>query len=322
MRLRASVERQIVLAGLACIVLSVWHPILCGNPVLWGWWKWDCGEWLHHCIRSCCWLLVTLKKEKRRQQLYTTEDGSKHQPEKWYTHTCSREQPIHHHHNIAHSSITFSSKKSVPRSSEPWYCFLKLFGATFSLPGAIWRTNYGACKLHIPVISQEALHTVRHYFGRGKRHWKIAMQKETQTEEQGSSICLEVPYLGPSPPAWPSWLCSRASTSCGSEHALLCCVTVTERSTHFKTDLCSSPLLCSGSTGALVPVARISHLLCAACAEDTEELWDPSWEHKPGAHPLSPQSWESLPSQKALIPHSSLSLGFPTETSTLGQWAS
>lgn len=88
MRLRASVERQIVLAGLACIVLSVWHPILCGNPVLWGWWKWDCGEWLHHCIRSCCWLLVTLKKQKRRQQLYTTEDGSKHQPEKLYTHTC------------------------------------------------------------------------------------------------------------------------------------------------------------------------------------------------------------------------------------------
>lgn len=67
MRLRASVECQIVLAGLACIVLSVWHPILCGNPILWGWRKWDCGEWLHHCIRSCCWLLVTLKKGKKEK---------------------------------------------------------------------------------------------------------------------------------------------------------------------------------------------------------------------------------------------------------------
>lgn len=85
-------------------------------------------------------------------------------------------------------------------------------------------------------------------FWKGEEALKDCKQKETQTEEQGSSICLEVPYLGLSPPAWPSWLCSRASTSCGSEHALLCCVTVTERSTHFKTDLCSSPLLCSGST--------------------------------------------------------------------------
>lgn len=85
MRLRASVECQIVLAGLACIVLSVWHPILCGNPVLWGWRKWDCGEWLHHCIRSCCWLLVTLKRGRRRKQLYTTEDKSNHQHEKLHT---------------------------------------------------------------------------------------------------------------------------------------------------------------------------------------------------------------------------------------------
>lgn len=88
MRLRASVERQIVLAGLACIVLSVWHPVLCGNPVLWGWRKWDCGEWLHHCIRSCCWLLVTLEKGKSRRRLYyTMENRWKHHPEKLSTNT-------------------------------------------------------------------------------------------------------------------------------------------------------------------------------------------------------------------------------------------
>lgn len=197
MWLRASVERQIVLAGLACIVLSVWHPILCGNSILWGWRKWDCGEWLHHCIRSCCWLLVTLKKGKRRKQLYTTEDGSEHQPEKQYTHTCSCEYPTHHHHNIAQSSINFSIKKSMPHSSEPWHCFLNLFWETFSLPGGTRRTNYGACKLHTPVISHKALRPVRHSFGRGKRHWNIGMEKETQTKEQGSLICLEVPYLGP-----------------------------------------------------------------------------------------------------------------------------
>lgn len=117
MRLRASVECQIVLAGLACIVLSVWHPILCGNPILWGWRKWDCGEWLHHCIRSCCWLLVTLKKGKRRKQLYTTEDRSKHQPEKQHTRSC--EYPTHRHHSIPQSSIISPIKKRMPCSSEP-----------------------------------------------------------------------------------------------------------------------------------------------------------------------------------------------------------
>jgi len=95
MRLRASVERQIVLAGLACIVLSVWHPILCGNPVLWGWRKWDCGEWLHHCIRSCCWLLVTLKKGTRRKKLYYTTAESKHQPEKSSTSSTSMLHRVH-----------------------------------------------------------------------------------------------------------------------------------------------------------------------------------------------------------------------------------
>lgn len=141
MRLRASIERQIVLAGLACIVLSVWHPILCGNPILWGWRKWDCGEWLHHCIRSCCWLLVTLKKETRRKQLYYTGGESKHQPEK--SSTCTRvpqsscKHPTHSHHNIAQSSIIFSIKKSTPCSSEPWHCFLNLYRAAFSLLGDI-----------------------------------------------------------------------------------------------------------------------------------------------------------------------------------------
>lgn len=46
--------------GLAGIVLSVWHSIFCGNSVLWRWWEWDGSKRLNHCVRSCCWLLVTL----------------------------------------------------------------------------------------------------------------------------------------------------------------------------------------------------------------------------------------------------------------------
>lgn len=135
MRLRASVECQIVLAGLACIVLSVWHPILCGNPILWGWRKWDCGEWLHHCIRSCWWLLVTLKKGERKKQLYTTEGKPKHQPEKQHTRSCGYH--THRHHSIPQSSIISPIKKRMPSSSEPWQCFLNLFRAIFLLRGGI-----------------------------------------------------------------------------------------------------------------------------------------------------------------------------------------
>lgn len=118
MRLRAPVERQIVLAGLACIVLSVWHPVLCGNPVLWGWRKWDCGEWLHHCIRSCCWLLVTLEKGESRRQLYYTAAGRwKHHPEKLSTNSPCQ-HPTHRRCNTAPSAVIFSIKRSTPRSSE------------------------------------------------------------------------------------------------------------------------------------------------------------------------------------------------------------
>lgn len=73
MRLCTAIDCQIVLAGLACIVLSVGYPILCGDPILWGRWEWDCGEWLDHCFRSSCWLLVTLeriKKEREKKKVY------------------------------------------------------------------------------------------------------------------------------------------------------------------------------------------------------------------------------------------------------------
>lgn len=46
--------------GLAGIVLSVWHSIFCGNSILWRWWERDGSKRLNHCVRSCCWLLVTL----------------------------------------------------------------------------------------------------------------------------------------------------------------------------------------------------------------------------------------------------------------------
>lgn len=71
MGLRAAVEGQVMLTGLAGIVLSVWHSILGGNSILWRWRKWDCSKRLNHCIRSCCWLLVTLRqteKEKIRRK--------------------------------------------------------------------------------------------------------------------------------------------------------------------------------------------------------------------------------------------------------------
>lgn len=64
MSLCTPIDCQIVLAGLACIVLSVGYSILCGDPILWGRWKWDCGKWLDHCVRSGCRLLVTLESEK------------------------------------------------------------------------------------------------------------------------------------------------------------------------------------------------------------------------------------------------------------------
>ena len=70
--LRASIEGQVMLTGLAGIVLSVWHSVFCGNPILWRWWKWDGSKRLNHCVRSCCWLLVTLEqieKEKSRRKI-------------------------------------------------------------------------------------------------------------------------------------------------------------------------------------------------------------------------------------------------------------
>lgn len=48
--------------GLAGIVLSVWHSIFCGNSILWRWWERDGSKRLNHCVRSCCWLLVTLEQ--------------------------------------------------------------------------------------------------------------------------------------------------------------------------------------------------------------------------------------------------------------------
>lgn len=65
--LRASVQCQAVLAGLAGIVLSMWHSILCGNSILWRWWKWDGSKRLNHCVRSCCWLLVTLEQTEKEK---------------------------------------------------------------------------------------------------------------------------------------------------------------------------------------------------------------------------------------------------------------
>ena len=65
--LRASVECQVMLTGLAGIVLSVWHSILCGNSILWRWWKRDGSKRLNHCIRSCCWLLVTLEQTEKEK---------------------------------------------------------------------------------------------------------------------------------------------------------------------------------------------------------------------------------------------------------------
>ena len=65
--LRASVECQVMLTGLAGIVLSVWHSILCGNSILWRWWKRDGSKRLNHCVRSCCWLLVTLEQTEKEK---------------------------------------------------------------------------------------------------------------------------------------------------------------------------------------------------------------------------------------------------------------
>lgn len=56
------VERQVMFTGLAGIVLSVWHSVFCGNSVLWRWWERDGSKRLNHCVRSCCWLLVTLEQ--------------------------------------------------------------------------------------------------------------------------------------------------------------------------------------------------------------------------------------------------------------------
>lgn len=164
-RLRAPVERQIVLAGLACIVLSVWHPVLCGNPVLWGWRKWDCGEWLHHCIRSCCWLLVTLEKGESSFITPQKTDGCISLRNHPRSHICfTRFMQISH--SLPQSAIFFSIG---PCSAESSHWFLITLGQLSHFWVAHGEPSMGFATCSHLKSHENASHAVRHYFERVER---------------------------------------------------------------------------------------------------------------------------------------------------------